>query len=60
MRGDAHDYATQAFLQWFVNEQVEEERLIAGLVDSMRMIGDDKPGLLALDRELGTRPEEET
>lgn len=59
MSGEAHDYATQAFLQWFVNEQVEEERLLSGLVDSMRMIGDDKTGLLALDRELGTRPEED-
>lgn len=59
MSSEAGDYATQAFLQWFVTEQVEEESLLSGLVDALRMIGDDTAGLLALDRELGTRPEEE-
>jgi ferritin len=55
--GEAGDYATQAFLQWFVNEQVEEESTLSGLVDALRMLGDDTPGLLALDRELGSRSE---
>jgi ferritin len=52
---DENDYATQTFLQWFVNEQVEEEKSAAQIVDDLRMIGDDKPALLILDRELGAR-----
>ena len=46
------DYATDSFLQWFVDEQVEEEELIDDLVQKLRLIGDFKPGLYLLDREL--------
>ncbi len=49
------DYATQAFLQAFVSEQVEEEAQASRIVDTLRMIGDDGPALLVLDRELGGR-----
>ena len=59
MSSEAGDYATQAFLQWFVQEQVEEESTLSGLVDALGMIGDDKPGLLALDRELAARSREQ-
>ena len=57
---DENDYATQTFLQWFVNEQVEEERAAGQVVENLRMVGDDKPALMMLDRELGARqPEKE-
>ncbi|MCY4089346.1 MAG: ferritin [Caldilineaceae bacterium] len=46
------DYATDSFLQWFVDEQVEEEELVDDLVQKLRLIGDFKPGLYLLDREL--------
>jgi len=46
------DYATDRFLQWFVDEQVEEEELVDDLVQKLRLIGDFKPGLYLLDREL--------
>ncbi len=52
---DEQDYATQSFLQWFVNEQVEEEAAASKIVEDLRMIGDDKPALLVLDRELAGR-----
>ena len=35
--------------------QIEEEATAGKIVDELSMIGDDKPGLLMLDRELGAR-----
>jgi len=52
---EVEDYASQAFLQWFVSEQVEEEKTASGIVETLRMIGDDKVALLVLDRELAGR-----
>ncbi len=49
------DYATQVALEWFINEQVEEEKVGQEIIDQLKWIGDDKPGLLMLDRELGQR-----
>jgi ferritin len=43
------------FLDWFVQEQVEEEKTSGLLAEQLRMIGEDRPGLLMLDRELGQR-----
>ena len=49
------DWATQAMLQWFITEQVEEEKTSTGIVDTLRMIGDNAPGLYLFDKELGKR-----
>ena len=49
------DYATNNFLQWFVNEQVEEEATVEEIINKLEMIGDAKSGLFMLDRELGSR-----
>lgn len=49
------DRATQAFLDWFLTEQVEEEKSVGELVDAFRLAADSGPALLLLDRELGTR-----
>ena len=49
------DYATQAFLQWFVSEQIEEEAEAQRILDRIRMIGDSRGSLLYLDKELGKR-----
>ncbi len=49
------DYATNNFLQWFVNEQVEEEATVEEIINKLEMIGDAKSGLFMLDRELGAR-----
>jgi ferritin len=54
------DYPTQLELQWFVDEQVEEEENAGRVVDQLKMAGDSQVALLMLDRELGQRtPEEE-
>jgi ferritin len=49
------DRATFAMLQWFVNEQVEEEAHSEEILARLEMIGDSKQGLLMLDRELAQR-----
>ncbi len=49
------DYASQAMLQWFITEQVEEEKTSTHIVETLRIIGDSASGLLMYDRELGAR-----
>jgi len=49
------DHATVIFLQWFINEQVEEEAAVDGIVQKFKMIGDHQGGLFMLDRMLGER-----
>ena len=46
------DYATHNFLQWYVNEQIEEERVARNLNDKLEMIGDDRSGLYLFDRDI--------
>lgn len=49
------DHATQIFLQWYVNEQVEEEENDNDIIAQLKLIGDNPQGLLMLDRELAAR-----
>jgi ferritin len=49
------DYASQALLQWFITEQVEEERSASQIVETLRMVGDSAPGLFMVDKELAKR-----
>ncbi len=53
---DERDYATQTFLQWYVTEQVEEEANVNDILSPLRMVGDDKGGLMMIDQQLATRP----
>jgi ferritin len=49
------DFATANFLQWFVKEQVEEEKSAADVVARLKMVKENVGGLLILDKELGSR-----
>ena len=49
------DRATEVFLQWFVNEQVEEEENACGIIDQLKLAGEGGSGLFMIDRELSTR-----
>jgi ferritin len=49
------DYAAQSFLQWFINEQVEEEKNAADIINMLEMIGDSSVSLIMADRQLGAR-----
>jgi len=52
---EKEDYAAEAFLQWFVSEQVEEEASVSDVVNKMKMVGEAGGGLFMIDRELGQR-----
>ncbi len=52
---EAHDRAALSFLDWYIKEQVEEEATASTILGTLRLIGDDKKGLLMLDRELAAR-----
>ena len=47
-------FAAVAELQWFLTEQVEEEKTGREIVAKLRMIGDDPASILDMDRELGS------
>ncbi len=49
------DYAAQTLLQWYVNEQVEEENTPAEIIRMLEMAGESGPGLLMVDRRLAER-----
>jgi ferritin len=50
-----NDYATENMLQWFVNEQVEEEETAQAMIDSLKLIGSNGFGIYTMDKELGQR-----
>jgi ferritin len=50
-----NDYPGQVMLQWFVTEQVEEEKNAGQVVEQLKAIGESKNGLFMVDRGLGKR-----
>jgi ferritin len=53
-------FAAVAELQWFLTEQVEEEKVGREIVAKFKLIGSDPASILDMDRELGTRSAAET
>lgn len=51
------DYPAQIMLQWFITEQVEEEKNVADILAKLDMLKDKGTGVLMLDHELGHREE---
>jgi ferritin len=49
------DYATKNFLEWFVDEQVEEESTASNIVEQIKLAGKSSGALFILDRELAQR-----
>ncbi len=49
------DEATEVFLHWFINEQVEEEALFSDLLNKVKAAGEDPRALLMLDSVLAGR-----
>ncbi len=46
------DYTTGSFLQWFITEQIEEESTMHGILDKMKLAGNEAGGLFHIDKEL--------
>lgn len=51
----ANDHASQSFLKWFVDEQVEEEANVLSILDSLRLINGQGNGVFMMNRELAAR-----
>ncbi|MEI6061362.1 MAG: ferritin [Bacteroidota bacterium] len=49
---ESKDYTTGNYLQWFINEQIEEERTMHGILDKMKLAGNEAGGLFHIDKEL--------
>ncbi|MFQ5704942.1 MAG: ferritin [Gemmatimonadales bacterium] len=49
------DYPSQLVLQWFISEQAEEEKSVSDIIAQLAMVGDNKPAMLMMDRQLGSR-----
>lgn len=49
------DYASLPFLQSFITEQIEEEKVSAEILSMVKMAGGEPRSLFLLDRELGNR-----
>lgn len=52
---EIRDHASRSFLQWFVDEQVEEEGSVQEILAKLRLVGNDGQGLFMIDQELGKR-----
>lgn len=52
---EVNDHASVVFLQWFVAEQVEEEKNAAVIIQTLKMIKSEGAPLIMLDRELARR-----
>jgi len=52
-----NDYPLQVHLQWFIDEQVEEEKNASEILAMLKLTGESGSGLLMLDRALGERKE---
>lgn len=46
------DYSTFSFLQWYVSEQHEEEKLFKGIIDKINLVGNDGKALFFIDKDL--------
>ncbi|WP_185882285.1 ferritin [Blattabacterium cuenoti] len=47
-----HDYFTYHFLQWYIQEQIEEENLIKKYLDKIKLIEEDKSGWYLFDKDI--------
>ena len=54
---EVKDHTTLNFLQWFIEEQVEEEDLFRSILDKLDLIGETGTSIYLLDKELGSRQE---
>ncbi|MFB6357084.1 MAG: ferritin [bacterium] len=50
------DRSARTLINWFIDEQIEEENLMGDILTKIERVGDDPTGLMILDEELGERP----
>ena len=52
---EENDYAAQGFLNWFISEQVEEEKTASEILETLKMVGEKGHAIIMLDRQLAAR-----
>ena len=57
---EVNDVMTDNYMQWFVNEQREEETKFKDIIDKLKMVGDSGLAIYEIDKELGSLPNETT
>ncbi|MFH0412625.1 ferritin [Corynebacterium sp. L4756] len=55
---EVKDLDSRAILNWFLDEQVEEEDTVSEIIDQVKLVGNDGSGLLRIDRDLASRKPE--
>lgn len=50
---EVQDFDSRTLINWFLNEQIEEEDSISVIIDQLKLVGDDGSGLLRIDARLG-------
>lgn len=59
LAGEEDDYATQSFMKWFIDEPVEEEKIMHDAIGMLEHAGDDRSILLVLNQQMGSRQSEQ-
>lgn len=54
---DECDRTTLSFIDWFIQEQIEEEQAVKSIIKRLELFGDDNSSLYLMDKELGERIE---
>ena len=52
---EENDITTLNFMEWFIEEQAEEEQAVKNIIKRLELFGDDKVALHLMDKELGER-----
>lgn len=52
---EERDHGTNAFLQWFVTEQVEEESTVNSILDKIKLVEGHPNGIFMINNELASR-----
>lgn len=52
---EKRDHESKNLLNWFLDEQVEEEKNAQDIIDRLKLVGEDPVGLLQIDQEAGAR-----
>jgi len=55
MAQEENDYPLETLLQWFIDEQVEEEEVALSILEKIKMVGGEGYGLYLLDQEMAKR-----
>ncbi len=49
------DIKSEGFFQWFITEQIEEEKTVSSIIGRLKIAGNSSEAILMLDKEYGTR-----